>query len=74
MWTGVYFTWAIWWDTRAGPDISMGSQESIPVPAVSVIALYFLLPLGLLPTLTILIGGGMTAIILAYVVIRRGRS
>ena len=74
MWTGVYFTWAMWWVTRAGPDISVGSQEIIPVPAVGVIALHFLLPLGLLPALTILLGGGITAIILTYLAIRAGRS
>jgi hypothetical protein len=70
IWTAICFRWyiALLYPRSDAPD-----QQSVPIPIVGFIAMYYLLPFGVVPAIAILLALGALFLLLAYIVVRRSR-
>ena len=73
IWTAIYFIWAIWSSMQAPLGPTDTEAHSVPVPAVGIIAMHYLLHFGWVPALSIMFAAGFAGLILAYVLVRRFR-
>jgi hypothetical protein len=68
LWTAI---WYLWFFQFAIFRSGSADSQVVPVPGVGMMAMYYLIPLGVLPAVSIMLALGTAALLLAYIVVRR---